>query len=140
MAHRIKNKYHIGGYMMAEAMVGIFVFGLLMATVVTAFMLQTESVCRAAVQSRARFLLQGEMERLRAIGPDELKTGEEETFNPALPVHESLKEATFTRNVEKQDGECFLRIHLRADVAMPGDKIVTSNVCGVLPAERERFE
>ncbi len=79
-----------GGFMIAEAVVGLVIISCILGGVMLALHVQTRAAERTVRRTRARLLLEGEMAVMRGLPASEFQPCEHEVHHPVLDPPESL--------------------------------------------------
>lgn len=118
---RLRPRRGRRGMFLIDAAIGALAVALILLGVVSAIVLQATTAGQTLRRSRARLLLEGELEALRSAPAAALAPTAGTKFTPLLGVPAALDGVRWRREVERT-GEGLLRVRLVAEGLPLGDR------------------
>jgi len=115
-----------GGWVTTDLILGLVLLVMIMGSIIGAIALQARAAVQLAQETRARLLLEGELERLRGLPEAELVPSVDERFVPFLGVSPSLEAATFRRTVRVEEDAHAARVTLVAEIPRTSGPCIVS--------------
>lgn len=102
------------GFLLTEAVVGMFVLAVIMGGILVALQAQTRAATRTLRRARGRLLLEGELEIMRGRLQLPIRRREAAQFEPALGRPSGLDGVSFYKTVRRAGGGQLARVKLWA--------------------------
>jgi Tfp pilus assembly protein PilV len=129
----------VRGLLLVEMTVAIMVTVLILVCTMYAIAAQARTAVRLTQDTQARLVLQGELERMRALPGQDIAPCEDQAFEPSLGVPKAIQWATFHRSVTRQDEPGLVRVKLCADFDVPSRPKKRITVEGMLCSQEEKL-
>jgi hypothetical protein len=111
---RTKLIHSNGGFMLTEAVVGMFVLACIMGGVMLALRAQTEAAERILTRTRCRLLLEGELEIMRGLSESRIRACRNARFEPTMGIPDGLEDVDFRKTVRRQEDDRLVLVILQA--------------------------
>jgi len=120
------------GQVFMEMIVGTMLLLAIVLMLIGSIAFESKMTVRLARETRARLLLEGEMERMRGVSALALPVCEKEEFAPFLGVPKGLQYSTFRRTVSRDETAGMAHVTLEAEVPGGDRKPTLVTVEGLL--------